>query len=104
MTSRRASPAASTPLSFCERSLGQIRFVSVGCSELSHFYSVPLYPFLLGRPRGLTLCRTFHSKFVLHSLRFINPGPKGMGHEEVWHAALAGAVSGLAVWAEKPSR
>ncbi|KAL8279225.1 hypothetical protein RQP46_008262 [Phenoliferia psychrophenolica] len=47
---------------------------------------------------------TFLYKFVLHALRFANPGPKGLGHEEVWHSAIAGAVSGLAVWAEKPSR
>ncbi|GAA6038526.1 hypothetical protein JCM8097_004613 [Rhodosporidiobolus ruineniae] len=47
---------------------------------------------------------TFLYKWTLHTLRLYNIGTKGPGNEEVWHAALAGAVSGLAVWAEKPSR
>jgi hypothetical protein len=37
---------------------------------------------------------------MLHALRLANPTLKA----EAWHAAVAGAVSGLAVWAEKPSR
>lgn len=41
---------------------------------------------------------------MLHGLRVFNVGPKGRGQEEYWHAALAGAVSGLSVAAEKPSR
>lgn len=43
-------------------------------------------------------------KLVLHSLRIFNFGPRGPGHEEVWHAAVAGAVSGLAVGVEKAAR
>ncbi|GAA5951381.1 hypothetical protein JCM21900_004390 [Sporobolomyces salmonicolor] len=47
---------------------------------------------------------SFLYKWTLHTLRLYNFGPKGAGNEEVWHAAIAGAVSGLSVWAEKPSR
>ncbi|KAK4052186.1 hypothetical protein OIV83_002481 [Microbotryomycetes sp. JL201] len=47
---------------------------------------------------------TFIYKWVLHTLRLYNPGKKGQDQEEWWHAAAAGAVSGLAVIAEKPSR
>jgi hypothetical protein len=43
-------------------------------------------------------------KAMLHGLRIFNLGPKGPGQEEWWHAAVAGAASGLAVIAEKPSR
>lgn len=43
-------------------------------------------------------------KFVLHSLRLFNPGRAGPGREEWWHATVAGAVSGLAVAVEKPTR
>ncbi|BGP13331.1 hypothetical protein JCM10213v2_001250 [Rhodosporidiobolus nylandii] len=47
---------------------------------------------------------SFLYKWTLHTLRLYNFGPQGPGRDERWHAALAGAVSGLAVWAEKPSR
>ncbi|GAA5973669.1 hypothetical protein JCM11641_005071 [Rhodosporidiobolus odoratus] len=47
---------------------------------------------------------SFLYKWTLHTLRLYNFGPSGPGEEETWHAAAAGAVSGLAVWAEKPSR
>ncbi|GAA5877652.1 hypothetical protein JCM1840_004967 [Sporobolomyces johnsonii] len=47
---------------------------------------------------------SFLYKWTLHTLRLYNFGPKGAGNEEVWHAAIAGAVSGMSVWAEKPSR
>lgn len=43
-------------------------------------------------------------QFSHNALRIWNPGPKGHGHEEPWHAALAGAASGLAVLAEKRER
>ncbi|KAM0751507.1 hypothetical protein T439DRAFT_324689 [Meredithblackwellia eburnea MCA 4105] len=49
---------------------------------------------------GMLGAFSFLYKFVLHALRLGNPN----GLEEYWHAALAGAVSGLSVWAEKPSR
>ncbi|GAA5862498.1 hypothetical protein JCM8547_002084 [Rhodosporidiobolus lusitaniae] len=47
---------------------------------------------------------SFLYKWTLHTLRLYNFGLSGPGREETWHAAVAGAVSGLAVWAEKPSR
>ncbi|SCV72374.1 BQ2448_3911 [Microbotryum intermedium] len=47
---------------------------------------------------------TFLYKQTYHSLRIFNPGKRGPGQEEWWHAAVAGAISGAAVWAEKPSR
>ncbi|KII94245.1 hypothetical protein PLICRDRAFT_100242 [Plicaturopsis crispa FD-325 SS-3] len=40
-------------------------------------------------------------KTSFHGLRLFNPGPKGPGRIEPWHAPLAGAISGLAVLAEK---
>ncbi|BGP53411.1 hypothetical protein JCM8202v2_000970 [Rhodotorula sphaerocarpa] len=43
-------------------------------------------------------------KWTLHTIRLYNPGARGPGHSERWHAALAGFVSGLSVIAEKPSR
>ncbi|GAA6000664.1 hypothetical protein JCM10207_004599 [Rhodosporidiobolus poonsookiae] len=53
---------------------------------------------------GMLGAFTFLYKWTLHTLRLYNLGPQGPGKEEVWHAAAAGAISGLAVWAEKPSR
>ncbi|SGY70265.1 BQ5605_C004g03131 [Microbotryum silenes-dioicae] len=47
---------------------------------------------------------TFLYKQTYHSLRIFNPGKRGPGQEEWWHAAVAGSISGAAVWAEKPSR
>ncbi|ORY90918.1 hypothetical protein BCR35DRAFT_261329 [Leucosporidium creatinivorum] len=47
---------------------------------------------------------TFLYKYTLHLLRLYNPGEKGPRQEEWWHAALAGAVSGISVVAEKKSR
>lgn len=44
------------------------------------------------------------SKWTLHTLRLYNPGKKGFDQEEWWHAAVAGAVSGVSVVAEKGSR
>lgn len=37
---------------------------------------------------------------ALHLLRLYNPGKKGKGRTEFWHAPFAGALSGLAVLAE----
>ncbi|KAK9896940.1 hypothetical protein P389DRAFT_143247 [Cystobasidium minutum MCA 4210] len=39
-------------------------------------------------------------KMALHLLRLYNPGRKGKGRTEFWHAPFAGALSGLAVLAE----
>ncbi|GAA97764.1 hypothetical protein E5Q_04443 [Mixia osmundae IAM 14324] len=46
----------------------------------------------------------FLFKSTNQGLRIYNPGPRGPGKEEIWHAALAGAVSGVAVLAEKKQR
>jgi hypothetical protein len=40
-------------------------------------------------------------RFVYHSLRLYNPGPRGQGKEERWHAPVAGAISSLALLAER---
>lgn len=47
---------------------------------------------------------SFLYKQALYVLYKFNPGHKGKRHEEPWHAAVAGALSGLAVLAEKHSR
>jgi len=41
-------------------------------------------------------------RWTFHGLRLYNPGPRGKGKEERWHAPLAGAVAGLAILAERP--
>lgn len=40
-------------------------------------------------------------KTALHLLRIYNPGRKGKRRTEYWHAPLAGALSGLAILAER---
>ena len=42
-------------------------------------------------------------RWCYHGLRIFNIGPRGPGKEERWHAALAGAVAGVAVVAERPA-
>ncbi|GAA6061716.1 hypothetical protein JCM10212_004948 [Sporobolomyces blumeae] len=53
---------------------------------------------------GMLGAFTFLYKWTLHTLRLYNFGPQGAGHEETWHAAVAGAIAGLSVLAEKKSR
>ncbi|GJN87945.1 hypothetical protein Rhopal_000900-T1 [Rhodotorula paludigena] len=72
---------------------GGIRSLILGCSLRAAVNSV------------IALLRlTRKRKWTLHTLRLYNPGRLGPTHFEPWHAALAGFVSGLSVWAEKPSR
>ena len=40
-------------------------------------------------------------KMALHLLRLYNPGKKGKRRSEFWHAPFAGALSGLAILAER---
>ncbi|CAD6565887.1 MAG: hypothetical protein CYPHOPRED_000084 [Cyphobasidiales sp. Tagirdzhanova-0007] len=40
-------------------------------------------------------------KMALHTLRLYNPGRKGKRRTEYWHAPLAGALSGIAILAQK---
>ncbi|GAA5964486.1 hypothetical protein JCM3765_006302 [Sporobolomyces pararoseus] len=47
---------------------------------------------------------SFLYKWTLHTLRLYNFGPSGAGHIETWHPAIAGAISGLSVLAEKKTR
>ncbi|GAA5901822.1 uncharacterized protein JCM6883_000407 [Sporobolomyces salmoneus] len=47
---------------------------------------------------------SFLYKWTLHTLRLYNFGPLGAGHTETWHPAIAGAISGLSVLAEKKTR
>lgn len=46
----------------------------------------------------------FLFRFTHNALRIFNVGPRGPGKHEYWHAAVAGAVSGLSVFAERPAR
>jgi hypothetical protein len=78
---------------------GSTRCGSLLCSEHSPSFSTSRKP-----ARRVNLADPVYSKQTLHSLRLFNPGKKGRGQEEYWHSAVAGAVSGLAVCAEKPSR
>jgi len=43
-------------------------------------------------------------RFTHNALRIWNVGPRGAGKQEYWHAAVAGAVAGLSVFAERPAR
>jgi hypothetical protein len=40
-------------------------------------------------------------RFLYHTLRLYNPGPRGQGKEERWHAPLAGAVASIGLLAER---
>lgn len=42
-------------------------------------------------------------RWTFHGLRLYNPGPRGKGKEERWHAAAAGALASAALMAERPS-
>jgi hypothetical protein len=57
-------------------------------------------PFRFGTMFGAYV---FIWKMALHLLRLFNPGHKGKGRTEFWHAPFAGALSGLAVLAETKS-
>ena len=43
-------------------------------------------------------------RFTHNALRIWNVGPRGPGKQEYWHAAAAGAIAGLSVFAERPAR